>query len=94
MAGLKPFEGSLAVAKAMGVAAEKRVFHWFLEFPVVSAGGGFDCILGNPPYLGGQALSGTFGYPFCEWTRHAFAPAKGCDLVTFFLRRNYQIIKY
>ena len=93
MAGLKPFEGSLAVAKAMGVAAEKRFFHWFLEFPVVFAGGGFDCILGNPPYLGGQALSGTFGYPFCEWTRHAFAPAKGCDLVTFFLRRNYQIIK-
>jgi hypothetical protein len=43
--------------------------------------------------LGGQALSGTFGHSFCEWTRYAFAPAKGCDLVTFFLRRNYQIVK-
>jgi len=70
-----------------------RFFHWFLEFPEVFAQGGFDCILGNPPYLGGQALSGTFGNAFCEWTRYAFEPAKGCDLVTFFLRRNYQIVK-
>ena len=81
------------VGKAMGAAQEKRFFHYFLEFPVVFAEGGFDCILGNPPYLGGQALSGTFGHSFCEWTRYAFAPAKGCDLVTFFLRRNYQIVK-
>lgn len=82
-----------AVAKAMAVGREKRFFHWFLEFPKVFAEGGFDCILGNPPYLGGQALSGTFGESFCEWTRYVFAPAKGCDLVTFFLRRNYEIIK-
>ena len=38
-------------------------------------------------------MSGTFGHGFCQWTRYAFAPAKGCDLVTFFLRRNFQIIK-
>ena len=104
LSGRKPLAGSVAVAKAMGVAAKKKFFHWFLEFPEVftpsPAGegrgegkGGFDCILGNPPYLGGQALSGTFGHSFCEWTRYAFAPAKGCDLVTFFLRRNFQIVK-
>jgi len=83
----------MKAGKAGGIAGKKRFFHWFLEFPEVFAGGGFDCILGNPPYLGGQALSGTFGHSFCEWTRYAFAPAKGCDLVTFFLRRNYQIVK-
>lgn len=104
LSGRKPLEGSVAIAKAMGVAAKNKFFHWFLEFPEVfipsPAGegrgegkGGFDCILGNPPYLGGQALSGTFGHSFCEWTRYAFAPAKGCDLVTFFLRRNFQIVK-
>ncbi len=27
-----------------------RFFHWQLEFPEVFAGGGFDCVLGNPPW--------------------------------------------
>lgn len=92
LTGRKPVSTQKS-GKAMGVATEKRFFHWFLEFPLVMAEGGFDCILGNPPYLGGQALSGTFGSNFCEWTRYAYAPAKGCDLVAFFLRRNYQLIK-
>ena len=90
--GEQPLQGQ-AVGAAMALAVQKKIFHWFLEFPKVMADGGFDCIVGNPPYLGGQALSGTFGNNFCEWTRYAFAPAKGCDLVTFFLRRNYQVTK-
>ena len=43
-------------ARALG--GQRRFFHWFLEFPEIMARGGFDCILGNPPYLGGNALSG------------------------------------
>jgi hypothetical protein len=39
---------------ARGIAQEKRFFHWFIEFPDVFQEGGFDCILGNPPFLGGQ----------------------------------------
>jgi hypothetical protein len=37
---------------ASQVAAEKRFFHWELEFPDVfrAAGSGFDAILGNPPW--------------------------------------------
>jgi len=92
LSGRKELYGK-KTAKATAVAQEKKFFHWFLEFPDVFEKGGFDCIVGNPPYLGGQALSGTFGYQFCEWTRYMFAPAKGCDLVTFFLRRNFQITK-
>lgn len=26
-------------------------FHWFIEFPEVFEGGGFDVVLGNPPYI-------------------------------------------
>jgi tRNA1(Val) A37 N6-methylase TrmN6 len=26
-------------------------FHWELEFPTVFAKGGFDCVVGNPPYV-------------------------------------------
>jgi hypothetical protein len=35
------------------IAGEQRFFHWHLEFPDVfdgSAGEGFDCVLGNPPW--------------------------------------------
>ena len=31
-------------------AEEKRFFHWPLEFPEVFEQGGFDCVLGNPPW--------------------------------------------
>jgi hypothetical protein len=41
-----------AVALATRIAAEKRFFHWELEFPDVfrAAGAGFDAVLGNPPW--------------------------------------------
>ncbi|MBE9078409.1 N-6 DNA methylase [Romeria aff. gracilis LEGE 07310] len=32
------------------LAEEKRFFHWPLEFPEVFEQGGFDCMLGNPPW--------------------------------------------
>lgn len=30
---------------------EARPFHWFCEFPGVIDGGGFDVVIGNPPYV-------------------------------------------
>jgi len=32
------------------IANEYRYFHWPLEFPEVFVKGGFDCVLGNPPW--------------------------------------------
>jgi hypothetical protein len=82
-----------AVAKALAVAQEKHFFHWFLEFPEVFAKGGFDCILGNPPFLGGQKISGTFGKDYLEYLKFAYAPAGSCDIVTYFYRRIFDIIR-
>lgn len=82
-----------ATAAAWAMAFHKKFFHWFLEFPEIMEKGGFDCILGNPPYLGGQALSGTYGYQFCGYVRHAFAPTGLSDLVVYFLRRIYSLLK-
>ena len=56
-------------------------------------GVGFDCILGNPPYLGGQALSGTYGHAFCECMRWRYAPTGLSDLVVFFLRRIHGLLR-
>ncbi len=35
---------------AMKACREARVFHWPLAFPQVFVQGGFDCVLGNPPW--------------------------------------------
>jgi hypothetical protein len=77
---------------SMAISQEKHFFHWFLEFPQVFQKGGFDCILGNPPFLGGQKLSGTFGDSFIECIKYYFAPIGSVDLVTFFFRRIFLII--
>jgi type I restriction-modification system DNA methylase subunit len=82
-----------APAAAVGVATKKRLFHWFLEFPEIIQRGGFDCILGNPPYLGGQALSGTYGHELCNYVKHAYAPTGLSELVVFFLRRIFTLLR-
>ena len=38
------------VDAANELAAQNRFFHWPLEFPQVFENGGFDCVLGNPPW--------------------------------------------
>ena len=38
------------LARAVDVAGSARAFHWPLEFPDVMARGGFDVVLGNPPW--------------------------------------------
>ena len=83
----------LAVGEALAIAEKKRFFHWFLEFPEIMARGGFDCILGNPPYLGGQALSGTYGHPFCSLVKWEYEPAGLSDLVAYFLRRIFSLLR-
>ncbi|GIV18246.1 MAG: hypothetical protein KatS3mg022_3681 [Armatimonadota bacterium] len=38
------------LAQAQAIAHEIHAFHWQLEFPEVFAQGGFDVVLGNPPW--------------------------------------------
>ena len=78
-------------ARALG--EKRRFFHWFLEFPEIMDRGGFDCILGNPPYLGGQALSGTYGHAFCECMKWRYAPTGLSELVVYFLRRIHGLLR-
>jgi hypothetical protein len=38
------------IGRAQDLAGEARAFHWPLEFPEAFATGGFDVVLGNPPW--------------------------------------------
>jgi hypothetical protein len=91
MEGLNPT--GPGIAAAMTVAQRKRFGHWFIEFWDVVDAGGFDLIIGNPPYLGGQALSGSYGHAFCEWVKWEYAPVGLSDLVIFFLRRIFDLLR-
>jgi methylase of polypeptide subunit release factors len=81
------------VAKAKAVAIEERIFHWFIEFPEVFSQGGFDCILGNPPFLGDRKLKEAYGELFLEWIRYNFTKGATVDLVVYFFLRINSIIK-
>ncbi|MCR4160237.1 N-6 DNA methylase [Kerstersia gyiorum] len=43
-------EHAAPIAAARDACEQARVFHWPLAFPQVFAQGGFDCVLGNPPW--------------------------------------------
>lgn len=77
---------------ALVVSQYQRFFHWFIEFPEVFQKGGFDCIIGNPPFLGGKKISGNFGDRYLNSIKYHFEPAEGgVDLVGYFFRRAFSI---
>lgn len=43
-------EHQLQLAASRAACSKARVLHWPLAFPQVFAAGGFDCVLGNPPW--------------------------------------------
>jgi methylase of polypeptide subunit release factors len=52
-------------AEARKILEGRRPFHWPVEFPEVFLhGGGFDAIVGNPPFIGGQRITGALGQPY------------------------------
>ncbi len=87
----KAFEAHACTAET--IARRSRFFHWFIEFPDVFDAGGFDCILGNPPFLGGQKISGSFGARYLHFLQSRFPPAGAMDLVGFFFRRAFSLIR-
>jgi hypothetical protein len=81
-------------AYAEALALKHRFFHWELEFPEVFSQGGFDVVLGNPPFMGGLKISGTLGDKYRQYLEIAFAPFKGtADLCSAFYRRAFNLLK-
>ncbi|MEU7906316.1 DNA methyltransferase [Actinoplanes sp. NPDC049118] len=69
--------------------------HWTLELPdVILDRGGFDAIIGNPPFLGGQKLTGALGTNIRDWfVNIAAAGARGsADMVAYFLLRAHGLL--
>lgn len=72
-----------------------KPLHWILEAPdVMHDHGGFDAIIGNPPFLGGQKLTGSLGTNVRSWLIDVVANhARGsADLCAYFLLRASQLV--
>lgn len=84
--------------RVMALAAvhedKEHFFHWALEFPEIFEHGGFDVILGNPPFMGGLKISTAFGSQYRRWLEIVFNPFQGmADLCAAFFRRAFYLIK-
>ena len=77
--------------------AARKTFHWPLEFPEVFGrdDGGFDAIVGNPPFLGGHRITGANGTAFRNWLVRVLAEGRrgAADLVAYFFLRAYQLLR-
>ncbi len=95
--GISAIEREAAAQMNAGRPADAPVrspLHWPLEFPEVFAVGraGFDAIVGNPPFLGGQFITGRYGTDYRGFLLHALADDRrgSADLVGYFLLRAAQ----
>jgi type I restriction-modification system DNA methylase subunit len=89
--GTRPLQ-DMAIAKATSESTNRCFFHYFLEFPEIFASGGFDCILGNPPYLGDKKQKKAFGEMFLEYVRSNYTVGIN-DLVVYFFNRIFELIQ-
>lgn len=81
-------------ARANALGVERKFFHWFLEFPDVFRQSGFDCVLGNPPFLGGKRISTHYGNAYLNHLKKAFEPDGGItDVVAYFFRRAFAVLR-
>ncbi len=76
--------------------ADRDPFHWALEFPEVWERGGFDAIVGNPPFQGGTKISGALGRQYRDLSRHMAcrsAVRGNADLVAYFFLRAARLLR-
>ncbi|SIO90579.1 Eco57I restriction-modification methylase domain-containing protein [Nocardiopsis sp. JB363] len=70
-----------------------KPMHWAIEYPEVMGHGGFDAVVGNPPFIGGQRLTGNIGRDVREYLVVDIAKGKrgSADLCSYFLLRNLDL---
>lgn len=106
----RAMEGRTGEFKALQQHAEKRLgvdlptgkqarkpFHWPLVFPEVfqKMAGGFDAIVGNPPFMGGKKISVAMGTAYRKhlvvWL--ADGTKGSADLVAYFYLRAFSLLR-
>jgi hypothetical protein len=96
--GLLLHDASNDLAKDAPEGGARRPFHWPIEFPEVFLrdNRGFDAFVGNPPFLGGQRITGTMGTVFRDWLVAQIAEGRrgSADLVAYFFLRAFSLLRH
>jgi hypothetical protein len=79
-------------------AGERPVLplHWEIEFPEVFGrrNPGFDAMVGNPPFLGGNRISSAKGLRYLDWLAWRYAAAsRTTDLCAYFFRGSFALLR-
>jgi len=70
------------------VVAGEKAFNWQKEFPDVFERGGFDVVIGNPPYVRAELISN-----FSEYFQNSYKTFQsGADLFTYFYEKGFLIL--
>ncbi|AIP19336.1 Eco57I restriction-modification methylase domain-containing protein [Burkholderia pseudomallei] len=80
------------------VPSPRRTFHWLLEFPEVFSHPdkpGFDAVLGNPPFVGGQKITRILGTDYRDYLVLYQAEGRrgSADLCAYFFLRAEQLLR-
>ncbi|MEG3439959.1 DNA methyltransferase [Pannus brasiliensis CCIBt3594] len=71
-------------------------FNWEIEFPEVfdRENGGFDCIVGNPPFAGKNTAINAHPEGYMEWLKEVHPESHGnSDIVAHFFRRSFTLLR-
>ncbi len=66
-----------------------NVFDWETDFPKITNRGGFDCIIGNPPYVRQEAIKESKEY----LSKHYKSASGTADLYVYFLEKALRLLR-
>jgi type I restriction-modification system DNA methylase subunit len=71
-----------------------KPLHWVLSVPDVIERGGFDAIIGNPPFVTGSKITGATGANIRDWLVNVTAAGKrgNADLVAYFFLHAMRLL--
>ncbi len=94
---LRKFADELLYQKISRDEHNRRPFHWPVEFPEVflRENPGFDAFVGNPPFMGGQKITGQLGTDYRNYCvdQLAFGKKGSADLCSYFFLRASSLLR-
>ncbi|MBF0544970.1 MAG: N-6 DNA methylase [Candidatus Riflebacteria bacterium] len=90
-----PFIAGLSLNKVELEAVSPHILNWEREFPEIFENGGFDIIVGNPPFQGSQKITMALGKKYKNYlAKFVAAKSSGlADLSAYFFLRAFQLLK-
>jgi len=90
--------------KIVSLSVQERFFHWELEFPQVfydengnkKINPGFDCIIGNPPYVRQESITEKQSMQLSKYSKlrlHVFEIPSKSDLSSYFYYHGLNLLK-